>query len=110
MRAQPLKEVDGVRSPCETHEATHLRIQFPRGTGEIDGWPITLPVRLSGSRKGNPQWSWNGDCEKPTLRPSVLSTCGDFICHSWVTDGQANFLSDCSHEFKNQTIDLLELP
>ncbi len=54
-------------------------------------------------------WEFNGDHEKPTFKPSVLLTRpgdGDYRCHSFVTDGQIRFLSDCHHELKNQTVDL----
>jgi hypothetical protein len=30
-------------------------------------------------------------------------------CHTWITDGQVIFLSDCSHEYAGRTVDLLEL-
>lgn len=83
-----------------------------------------------------PRWSWNGDMDKPTFQPSILvrftkltdkgkqqyeewkengypKTDSDFdntpvVCHSFVTDGQIQFLSDCSHELAGQTVDLPE--
>jgi hypothetical protein len=74
-------------------------------------------------------WSFNNDFEKPTIRASVLvkrirnitdeehaRICNgeklDFpkiICHSFVTDGKIQFLDDCTHELKGQTIDLPDL-
>lgn len=55
-------------------------------------------------------WSWNGDREKPTLQPSVLhdgETRPDgFRCHSFVTDGRIQFLSDCTHAIAGQTVPL----
>ena len=35
-------------------------------------------------------------------------TCG--VCHSFVTDGRIQFLSDCTHPLAGQTVDLPELP
>ncbi len=61
-------------------------------------------------------WTWNGDRERPTLSPSVLVTCeyGDdtppLRCHSFVADGQIQFLGDCSHALAGQTVELPELP
>lgn len=61
-------------------------------------------------------WGFNGDLERPTLTPSVLSTCTlgpehtPFACHSFVTDGRIQFLGDCTHPLANQTVDLPELP
>lgn len=74
-------------------------------------------------------WSFNGSLTSPTLTPSILSKCGPFpkdcnpayiigdrkpnadgflICHSFVTNGQIKFLSDCTHAFAGQTLDLPE--
>ncbi len=80
-------------------------------------------------------WGFNGDLEKPTFTPSVLVMSGHYvqgsnaaqtgechcnfeertgqktdfkcvICHSFVTDGRIQFLSDCTHALANQTVDL----
>lgn len=78
----------------------------------------------------NDRWTFNGDQDKPTFRPSILVTfrqpitdkqaeritAGENLdlelphtrCHSFVTDGQIRFLDDCTHELKGQTIDLPE--
>ena len=50
-------------------------------------------------------WKWNGDLEKPTLTPSILSE-GEKRCHSFITDGKIKFLLDCYHELKGKTVDL----
>lgn len=61
-------------------------------------------------------WSWNGSVDKPTLSPSILVTYNGLdagkddapqaICHSFVKDGQIQFLSDCSHELAGKTVEL----
>lgn len=59
----------------------------------------------------NQTWGFNNDVDKPTFTPSVLVTGrGDpnYRCHSFVTDGKIQFLEDCSHQHKGQTLDLLE--
>lgn len=63
-----------------------------------------------------PRWTWNGDAEKPTFTPSVLVTYNGSdagidgappaVCHSFVTDGRIQFLSDCTHALAGQTVDL----
>lgn len=57
------------------------------------------------------RWTFNGDFERPTLRPSVLVNRDDpgRRCHSWVTDGQIEFLDDCHHELAGQTVELPDL-
>ncbi len=91
-------------------------------------------VRISGEGS----WGFNGDVEKPTFTPSILTRSGHyipeskscwceyyknhpeeigdkehgldcFICHSFVTDGKIQFLGDCTHALANQTVDLPDL-
>jgi hypothetical protein len=59
-------------------------------------------------------WEFNGDIESPTFSPSVLlhsqySDKPDYICHSFVRNGQIEFLSDCTHQFSGKTIPLPEI-
>ncbi|MBW9336183.1 ammonia monooxygenase [Herbaspirillum sp. RU 5E] len=86
-----------------------------------------------------PNWTWNGSAEQPTFSPSVLVTGREFTekgradyqawydagcpdaggrqfesadtcCHSFVTSGQIQFLSDCTHEMAGKTAQLAEFP
>lgn len=93
-------------------------------------------VRVEGT--ASPRWGWNGDADRPTFTPSVLVTGRDFtpagesafeawhaagcpkpapsfegadiVCHSFVTDGRIQFLSDCTHALAGQTVDLPDAP
>jgi hypothetical protein len=70
-----------------------------------------LPVN---SAVKTPQWTWNGSLDKPTLSPSIL-TKGDWrgeesVCHSFMVDGQMQFLGDCTHPLAGQTVPLPPLP
>jgi hypothetical protein len=52
-------------------------------------------------------WEFNGDYDKPTLNPSILVTNPQGLrCHSFITDGKIQYLSDCFHELAGQIIDL----
>jgi hypothetical protein len=108
MKAEPLKVSDDGPgyTPCEPHEATHLRICPPGPYANR-----VLPVMIGGTRKGTPNWTWNGDVEKPTLKPSILTNGSEGMprCHSFVTDGKIKFLNDCDHELAGQTLDLEEI-
>lgn len=56
-------------------------------------------------------WSFNGDLERPTIRPSVLCRAPGApipVCHSFVTDGRIEFLADSSHALAGQTVNLLD--
>lgn len=76
-------------------------------------------------------WEFNGNFERPTLKPSLLVRSGHYvdqkhpcwcdynkqhpqnavtscyICHSFITDGRIQFLPDCTHSLAGQTVDLL---
>lgn len=111
MKAKPVRLVsgDGYKQ-CPVEEATHVTLNIPGPTGKL-----TLPVILRGKREGTGCWTWNGSTGSPTLRPSVLTeghsavSNGPFRCHSWINDGAAQFLSDCSHELANTTVPLLDV-
>jgi hypothetical protein len=53
-------------------------------------------------------WTWNGSLDKPTFSPSLLVNANtpQARCHSFVKDGKIEFLSDCFHALKGQTVDL----
>lgn len=98
---------DGVKTwtPCKPSEATHLMMERP---GPFRN--LLLPVMIGGTRAGTPNWTWNGSVTAPTLRPSVLTKDGQgAVCHSWITDGRIQFLDDCTHELRGQTLELLEV-
>lgn len=97
MKAQPMRFEGGTYHPCEANLATHIILNMP---GPIPTRIIPLD-----------RWTWNGDTEKPTLNPSILSQCPPICecCHTLVTDGKVRFLNDCSHELAGQTLDLLDV-
>lgn len=92
-----------------------------------------ITIRRPGDERG---WTWNDNAIKPTFGPSILVTCGHYApgwkgpdcycnwnerypdkepmkwkchrCHSFVIDGRIQFLDDCTHHLKGQTIDLPE--
>ena len=74
-------------------------------------------------------WTWDGNIEAPTISPSLLvqgtqwATDSSFYkpqhhveagqrtcCHSFVKQGQWQFLSDCTHALANQIVPLVPLP
>lgn len=113
MKAQPLVKVvhDGKTGyePCEIGETTHLLLNMP---GPIPN--RVLPVQTYGTRRGTGNWSWNGDTEKPTLKPSIktegVNNDGSRLCcHSFVNDGKVQFLIDSTHELAGTTVPLLDI-
>lgn len=66
-------------------------------------------------------WIFNNDFESPTIRASVLTRRHCFNpdtgkydkeierCHSFITNGQIQFLSDCHHALAGKTVELPEI-
>ena len=105
VKALPSKLVPGEGYvQCEIVEATHIKIHIPGPFGYL-----YLPVIQGGTREGTGCWSWNGDVDKPTLKPSIKTTNNTDVCHTWVTDGKAFYHDDTTHEFKGQTLDLIDV-
>tara|TARA_R110000787_G_scaffold168855_4_gene281562 strand:- start:226 stop:534 length:309 start_codon:yes stop_codon:yes gene_type:complete len=59
-----------------------------------------------------PRWGWNGDMCCPTFTPSIRVRW-DFgpsrkpkVCHSFVTNGEIQFLNDCTHAHAGKTFPL----
>lgn len=80
--------------------------------------------------EGPHAWGFNGNGDRPTFTPSVLWQGAEELtdeqvaayyrgeglpekvpvrCHSFVTDGQIQFLSDCSHALAGQTVSLPDI-
>lgn len=75
------------------------------------------------------KWEWNGSMDQPTFTPSILVRgtvpitddehrrimAGEqiepkpLVCHSFVRNGQIQFLSDCTHHLAGQTVELPEI-
>lgn len=86
-----------------------------------------------------PRWTWNDSLEKPTFNPSLkvqwngMTEAGKkrmetfllergryptvdevpydlrHVCHSFIRDGQIEFLSDCTHPHAGKTLPLPEV-
>lgn len=84
------------------------------------GMAHVLPNQNTPPTYSGPRWTFNGNYVKPTLTPSILARGalkpgidsededwdGAAVCHSYVTDGRIQFLDDCTHKLKGQTVDL----
>ena len=64
------------------------------------------------TKNSNLCWKFNGDMEKPTFTPSLLTwkDAKDDIsasrCHLVITDGKIAYCRDCTHKYAGQTIDM----
>ncbi|MES2706068.1 MAG: DUF6527 family protein [Verrucomicrobiota bacterium] len=76
------------------------------GCDEPHGCWTGTPNHLTGAK-----WTWNDDMERPTFSPSLLLTGysshgQERCCHSFVRDGQIQFLTDSSHSLAGKTVPL----
>lgn len=74
---------------------------------------MQIPVITKGTREGGGAWTWNGDLEKPTLRPSLRTSYYNgkemTEIHYWLNDGICDCLADCKDGNSGKKIELLEL-
>lgn len=62
------------------------------------------------TRGESPLWRFNGDVECPTVEPSILTFKDDPArrCHSYVRAGRIEYLGDCGHTLRGQSVPLPE--
>lgn len=88
---------------------TPSRVEF-----ECPGCGLTHSLNID-PNKPRPRWDFNGNLDLPTIHPSIRVrwTYGmqqeQRVCHSFVRDGNIQFLSDCTHKLKGQTVALPEI-
>jgi len=84
---------------------------FRNAQGELVGYTFYCP----GCREIhniNTSWRFNGDYEKPTIEPSILVQWEEGVmfqkmrCHSFIRNGDIQFLTDCTHELAGKTVPL----
>lgn len=78
--------------------------------GEFYRWLIFCPG-CECAHAVDKGWSFNGNFDLPTFKPSILVNRGKAnptkpVCHSFVTDGRIQFLGDSTHALAGQTVDL----
>lgn len=95
------------------------KIRTLEGGGQTFFCPGCDSTHAVNSHPDGPRWTYNGNPQNPTFTPSILVTCRwaqhddsmkDDVCHSFVTDGRIQFLSDCTHKMAGQTVEIPEWP
>lgn len=73
---------------------------------------IPVPAEDGSLPPDGPHWSFDGNLEAPTLNPSILQYESGSVprCHSYVVNGQWQFLSDCTHQLAGQTVNMVPVP
>lgn len=114
-----------ISKKLRTAEGNRIHFMCP-GCKDVHGVNVSI-VPGSG-------WQWNGNVEFPTFSPSILVRSGHHsqyfeagdhcwctynsehpddpsgfkctVCHSFVNDGNIQFLDDCTHELAGKTVPL----
>jgi hypothetical protein len=87
-----------------------------------------MPHGINIDTAKSPAWSWDGNADAPTFSPSVLvrfdrwdppasdenldkihsgeivQVKNEHVCHSFVRNGNIEFLNDCTHGYAGQTV------
>lgn len=65
------------------------------------GYEHAFALRTEGGHHG-----FNMDLDNPTVTPSLLENHEGRVCHSFINNGMIQYLGDCHHHLKGQTIEL----
>lgn len=78
-------------------------------TTEPGHYLIWCPACDSAHQFTVPPWGYDGNAERPTVTGSILVTGGETNtrCHSFVTQGTWDYLSDCAHKYAGQTMEAI---
>ncbi len=81
------------------------------------------PIAVTKKNRSGASWSFDGNFAAPTFAPSVncrvntpdmgkyyQSDIPSSICHHFVRGGRIQFLGDCTHALRGQTVDLPDFP
>lgn len=66
-------------------------------------------------------WTWDNNVERPTFSPSMNIRIGPYpaepgqpgrtdVCHYFLRGGQIQFLGDCTHDMRGQTVEMPDMP
>lgn len=99
--------------PKVTKEGVLVRNEYENGTVYLRfycaGCLIMHGIHVKAPLGGVPTWEWDGSVDKPTFSPSILVE-GSGRCHSFVRNGEIEFLGDCSHTLKGMKFPLEPVP
>ena len=57
-----------------------------------------------------PCWEFDGNLEAPSFSPSIeVKRHNGTHCHAFLKEGKWQFLNDCTHELKGQTVDMVKV-
>jgi len=87
---------------------------YVKGRAEVTAYLVECPGcrglhALNVYNRNKPIWTFNGDKDKPSFSPSIRATHAGKICHSFIKDGNWQFLSDSTHRLSGKTVPMIEV-
>ena len=85
--------------------------RFSDAQGELAGYTFFCPG-CNEIHTINTRWHFDGDYDKPTISPSILVQWDEgpmlrkMRCHSFIKNGEIQFLTDCTHALAGKTVPL----
>lgn len=89
-------------------------LHFCPACDDLHPFAVDKPFR-NGSR-----WTFDGNPENPTFAPSMNIRTGPYnggkkqgktdVCHYFLKEGRIQYLDDCTHALRGQTVDLPPVP
>lgn len=69
-------------------------------------------VSIQDAEEGQPakKFAFNGDFQQPTFTPCQHLVDERGICHYYLTNGMLQFMGDCWHPYRSQTVPLPPFP
>lgn len=110
----PVAKIHHVTDGDDTYDAIWLWCPGCAAQPQKSSGLHSLPVTGDGSKR--PTWDWNGELEAVTLNPSILThfNYGDpptaYVCHSYLRNGQWEFLTDSTHDLAGKKVPMGPLP
>jgi hypothetical protein len=88
---------------CESQEPYQIWLYWCPG---CDSYHQFYTDRTDGQR---PEWKITGPLDSPTVTPSILYANVTPRCHCFIKAGKIQFLNDCTHHLKGQTVDMVDV-
>lgn len=81
------------------------------GCASRENWGGLHMLPVSDTQGKRPVWQWNGDLEAVGLEPSISTKDSQgLVCHSFLRNGQWQFLTDSTHPLAGHTVPMEHLP
>lgn len=100
---------------CKMYHSIAVGQPFQNGAqwsfnGNLESPTFEPSLLVKMGKYANPEWweerKWRNEGKSPEEQEDLDEGYVHIICHSFIRNGQIQFLSDCTHELANQTVEL----